>query len=197
MSLYKIDLEMLKSWLFEILSEKRYRHTLGVMESAEYLSMLYGADSRKALLAALFHDCAKEMKGTEIVALCKEDGFLPDEIMLMYPDKLLHSFAGSVIAKNRFGINDAEILDAIRYHTTGRPDLTLLDKIIFMADYIEPNRILEGLEELRLLTYANLDLSMIKGLDLSIQYILEKKSLIHPMTVEARNYLVKKYIYNV
>ena len=117
----------------------RYIHTLGVEYTSVCLAMKYGANLEAAELAGLLHDCAKELPGKKLIQICrlKRRKSFKNGIS---KSVLLHGKAGACLAKDKFGVDDEDILNAIRYHTTGRPKMTLIEKIVFVADYIEPNR---------------------------------------------------------
>ena len=136
-----LSVEMMQEKLQSALSVKRYIHTMGVSEEAVKLAEIYGTptDCEKAKVAGLLHDCAKDYPQTLRERFCKEYKIKTDEIMEKQPD-LIHPFLGAEVAKREYQIQDEEILNAIRYHTTGRANMTLLEKIIFIADYIEPHR---------------------------------------------------------
>ena len=158
------------------LKPHRMEHTAYVVETAISLAQRFGADAHKARLAALLHDCAK---------------YLPDEILLSYADTnppmlpILHAAAGADYAKNIYGVDDPEILQAIRLHTTGDENMSLLDKIIYLADMIEPSRTFDGVDEIR--SASSLDEMMRLALLRSIWYIKERGNPIHPATLRALN----------
>ena len=130
--------EMYKA-IKEKMSEKRFKHVLGVVDTAKMLANLYDEDVEKAQIASILHDCAKEYTREEMERLCTYYGYESSDNMSKEP-ALLHSKIGSILANATYGVNDEYVLDAIKYHTTGRKDMTMLDKIIFIADYIEPSR---------------------------------------------------------
>lgn len=176
--------------LQERLSSKRYQHSLGVAEEAVRLAKHYGADEEKAYLAGLVHDCAKEIPGEKTVTLLREKyGVTPDAIALRTP-KILHGALGACIAQSEFHIDDPEILDAIRYHTTGKANMSLLSKIIYIADYIEPGRNYPDVDKLRKMTYEDIDRAMLFGIDFTIGKLIETGIVIHPDTLHCRNDLL-------
>lgn len=180
-----LDYKTMQSKLQSALSMKRYVHTMGVVDEAIKLATLYGQDIEKAKIAALLHDCAKDYPDNMKIRLCKEFHVDIDNIMKTQID-LVHSFLGAKIAKREYNVNDKDILEAIRYHTTGKKDMTMLDKIIFIADYIEPSRKqFEELDEIRQLAYTDIDKAVKLGLESTIKYIQEKGELLHPLTLEA------------
>lgn len=184
----------IKKYLENALSEKRFKHSLGVAEEAERLADKYGADKKKAYLAGLVHDVAKEIDTDSARNMLKDRfGIRVDPVTYNVP-KLLHAPLGACLAQTEFGIFDAEILDAVKYHTTAKADMSLLTKIIYMADYIELNRDFNGVEELRKQAYQDLDEAIITGLDYTISELLSDGKMFHPDTVHARNYLILQKI---
>lgn len=182
-----INIEEMKEKLQSAMQIKRYIHTLGVEGEAMKLAEIYGTkqDKQKAQIAGLLHDCAKDFPKDLQKRLCKEYKLkLDEETMQSAP--LIHAPLGAEVAKREYQITDMEILDAIRYHTTGKPNMTLLEKIIYIADYIEPNREkFEGLEEARRLAYLDLDLAMEFILQETIDYVAVKGRKPHPASKEA------------
>lgn len=173
------------------LTEERFAHTMGVADTAESLALRYGCDVNKARLAALCHDCAKNIDHQEMKKLCRKYAIRLDSVSKHEP-KLLHAYVGAYLSKDVFGIDDDEIFDAIYYHTTGKKNMSLLCKIIFLADMIEPGRKnLQFLEEIRRTAYIDLDKAIIMEIDSTITYIIGKKRLLHPDTIKARNYLME------
>ncbi len=170
--------------------EKRYRHSLGVEKTARELSLRYDYDEEKAALAGLMHDCGKLKDSELILKLANEFGIIQDDIMISNP-ALVHGPLGSVLAREVYGIHDEEILEAISCHTTGKVDMNLLDKIIYVSDYIEPNRSFEGLDEIRRIAFNDIDKALLITLNNTIKYVLDRGQLLHLDTVKARNYLIK------
>lgn len=181
--------EEILEYLKENLKESRYEHTLGVVKTAKALAKINGVEEEKAELAALIHDSAKNMHIISMKKMLEENFEQIDYIEEKTP-QLLHGKVAAIIGKNIMGIEDEEVLSAAAYHTTGKGNMTLLEKIIYIADYIEPNRVYPGVEELRKLTFEDLDKGVIVGLNNTINYILKQGGLIHPNTIEARNYLI-------
>ena len=179
------------SYIKEKLPNKRYEHVLGVKASAVKLAERYGEDMEKAAIAALIHDCAKKMKDEELIAIVEKAGYSPDWVEEISP-QLLHGMAAAIIAKDQMDVEDTDILDAVTYHTTGRAEMSLLEKIIYIADYIEPSRDFPGVKELRKTAFEDLDKAMLMSLENTIKYIIEKKQLLHTNTVDARNSLLVK-----
>lgn len=179
----------IKAYLKNNLKESRYKHTLGVVETAIRLSDIYNCSKEKAIYAALIHDVAKYENDERLIAICTGNGYKISTIEKKSP-YLLHGLAGSIIAKEKMGINDEDILNAAIYHTTGRENMTLLEKIIYIADCIEPNRVFPGVEELRIITFDNLDDGILRSLDDNIKFIIDRGLLLHENTIKARNYLI-------
>lgn len=153
------------------LKPSRYRHTLGVVKTAGKLAEIHGCDTRKAEMAALLHDCAKYLDDDTKIAMCREYGVEITETELLNPT-LLHAKCGAITAREEYGIRDEEILHAIQVHTTGAPAMNLLDKIIFVADYIEPGRDqAPHLKELRKLAGENIDQVTFRIMEDTVNYL--------------------------
>ena len=166
------------------LSPKRFTHTVGVISEAERLAIYYKQDIEKARIAALLHDCAKEYSADKKRALCRLWGIQLDEVLETGID-LTHSLLGAESAKRDFNIHDPEILQAIRYHTTGHKDMTMLDKIIALADYIEPYRANWGpTNEMRRLALKDINQALILGTEYTMQEEQELGRPIHPWSRE-------------
>jgi len=183
--------EKIKEYLITNLKKSRYEHSLGVKNTAIKLALRYGEDSFKASIAGIVHDCAKNMNQDEIVELFKENGYEFDHTYQNSPE-LLHGLAGAIVARNIMGIQDEDIFNAITYHTTARENMSLLEKIIYIADYIEPSRNFPGIQELRKVANENLEEALILSLSNTICYVTNKGKLLHVDTVRARNYLINK-----
>jgi len=174
--------------LQSVLSIERYIHTLGVVKVSKKLAVRYGADVEKAALAALLHDCAKDFPENMKRRFAKEYHVTIDEYMDKKID-LVHSFLGAEVAKRDFGVEDEEILDAIRYHTTGKPEMSLLAKIIFTADFIEPNRKkIDNLEMIREVSFEDIDRAVKLILMNTIEFIRQSEKVFHPLSLEALEY---------
>ncbi|MDD4689174.1 MAG: bis(5'-nucleosyl)-tetraphosphatase (symmetrical) YqeK [Eubacteriales bacterium] len=179
-------------FLKENLIESRFTHTMGVCGESMRLAEHYGVDINRAELAALMHDCLKNKTDQELISIAQELGVKLDEIQLSN-GKLLHAPVGAAFAKEYFNIEDSEIIDAVVYHTTGKADMTLLEKIIYLADYIEPNRQeFDGLSTLRDLAYTDIDKAVLSALETSAEYVESKGSILHPDTIAALNWLKDK-----
>ncbi|WP_082096566.1 bis(5'-nucleosyl)-tetraphosphatase (symmetrical) YqeK [Paenibacillus wulumuqiensis] len=170
--------------------EKRWRHTEGVMQSAVVLARRYGADPDKADLAAILHDVAKYWPSDRQEQLLR-DKALNDELLL-YDKPLWHAEIGAYVAETEYGIEDTEILNAIRYHTSGRVGMTTLEKVICLADYIEPGRDFPGVDHIRRLAETSLEAGLVAGFDSTINLLLARRQVIYPLTVLSRNDLVKQ-----
>lgn len=174
------------------LDHDRYEHTIGVMHTATCLAMRYEEDMDRALLAGLLHDCAKCIPAEEKIKMCKKNHIEIAEAEKDNPG-LLHAKLGAFLAKEKYGITDESILRAIRFHTTGCPEMTLLDKIIYIADYIEAGRKpLPNLAEVRKLAFCDLDACLYRILEDSLVYLKSKGSVVDPMT--EKTYLYYKSI---
>lgn len=169
--------------------DKRWKHTLGVMESAVKLAQRYGADPQRAETAAILHDVAKYWPVERMREIIEQNGLSAE--LLKYDKQLWHAEVGAYTAKHDYGIQDSEVLDAIRYHTSGRENMGLLERIVCLADYIEPGRDFPGVEEIRRLAKVSLEQGLIAGLDSTIRVLLEKRRVVFPLTVLARNDLVR------
>jgi len=173
------------------ISSKRYLHSVNVSNTAVQLAEAYGSDVNKARVAGLVHDCARELNKDFLLNCLAAEGIAADELTLGLKE-LLHGPAAVHICRGVFGIVDEEILGAVRYHTTGRENMSLLEKIIYLADCIEPSRSFDGVEKLRGLAFENLDEALLMALNSSIQYIMARDGLIHVDTVLSRNYVLKE-----
>lgn len=171
--------------------EKRWRHTEGVMQSAVELANRYGADPVKADLAALLHDVVKYWPTDRMERIIRDQGM--PELLLHHDKSLWHAPVGAYIAEHEYGVTDPEILDAIRYHTSGREGMSLMDKIICLADYIEPGRDFPGVDRIRKLAESSLEEALIAGFDSTISFLLEKNKIIFPTTILARNSLIEEW----
>lgn len=173
------------------ISPKRFAHIEGVVKAAAALAIHYGAPVEKAKLAALLHDCAKESPVEDMKRkLRQEDALYNDEHFLQFLP-LLHGPAGAIMSQKEFGIYDEEILEAIRVHTTGKRNMSLLDKIIFLADYIEETRDFPGVDKLRKKAFKNLNKAMLLGYDQTIEHLLDQKLPIYEGTITGRNDILK------
>ncbi len=183
------DIASIRKELEKILSSKRYAHTLGVAYTAAALSMAHGEPIESAMTAGLLHDCAKSMHGSELVAICEKAHLNVTAVERSNPTALLHAKAGAYLAQHKYGVTDDDILNAIRYHTTGRPDMSKLEKILYIADYIEPNRKqLAELDLIRRIAFHDLDRTMEKILANSLAYLRTTDGQLDDMTIKTYNY---------
>jgi len=174
----------------ERLSCSRYEHSLGVARTARELAKLYGADEDKAFLTGILHDYAKELSDQELLQLGIKHNLIVDQAEIKQP-QLLHGPVGAVLIKEELGIEDNEILTAVRYHTTGCSGMDKLSQIIYIADYIEPNRKFPEVDSLRKIAYANLTEGVLAGLNSTIKYVVDNHQLLHILSVEARNWMLQ------
>lgn len=174
----------------EQMTEHRYVHTIGVMETAITLANRFHGDAIKAEIAAIFHDYAKFRPKNEMKRLIIEQNMQQE--LLSYHPELWHAPVGAYLVQTEVGIEDVEVLNAIKYHTSGRKNMTLLEKIVYLADYIEPGRHFPGVEEVREMAKKDLDCAVIKAMQNTIQFLMKKNQPIYPDTFEAYNDLVMK-----
>ena len=172
------------------MSEQRFKHVLGVEETAVALAKKYGASPEKASIAALTHDYAKERPDEEFKMVIVRDGFDPE--LLNYNNAIWHGLVGASFVERELGIADAEILPAIRVHTTGAAKMSLLDKIIYVADYIEPGRDFPGVQDARAIAWADLDEAVAFETKHTLAHLLAQEQQIYPKTIETYNYWVAK-----
>ncbi len=182
------DLKELRKAMKEVQTSKRFEHTKGVEYICAALAMRYGASMEDALIAGLLHDCAKCLTDDKLLSICEKHG-----LIITAAEKkqlfLLHSKAGACLAEHKYGITNQDILNAIRSHTTGRPEMSLLEKIVFVADYIEPGRKeAANLSDIRKLAFEDLDRTVLKILEDTLKYLEESGSEIDPRTCETWEY---------
>ena len=190
MSYTKIDMESLFRWLKDNLSEKRYIHSIGTAECARDLAIKFGLDSEKAYMAGLLHDCAKCFSNEKLLEIINNNLNVQKIELMNY--KTLHAPVSAYIAKNNFGVEDNEILSAIRWHTLGKIDMTDFEKIIFLADKIEPKtRDKDYLEEVRdyLKEENGLNKAMLKCYKETIKSLVKRDLKICPVTIDIYNNL--------
>lgn len=168
------------------LSAHRLQHSLDVAAEARTLAPLYGVDPEKAYAIGLLHDYAKGMSGSALLALAEEHGLLEDETERQVPD-LLHAPVGAYLLETELGIEDPEFLQAVRVHTLGSMDMSIMDKIIYLADTFEPGRDYPGVERIKCIAGRDLDQAMLLAMDATIRYCLEKGRILHPRTIMVRN----------
>lgn len=189
-----MTIEEMRALLQQSLKPKRYEHSLRVYETALKMAKHYRAEEQKVALAALLHDCGRQVSKEESVDKAREMGIPVDPVEEAQPI-LLHAKLGVYYAIHKYGVdaNDKEVLDAIRYHSTGTADMTDTAKIVFLADLIEPGRDFEGVEAIRKASFQDLDRGMLLSYDNTIRYLLEDGLLIHPDAIAGYNQLAAKY----
>ncbi len=179
----KPDFDWLRGKAYAMLKPKRIPHVAGCEQEAVKLAHRWGADEEIAAEAGILHDITKKLLLPDQLILCEKYGIINDTFEEENV-KLLHSKTGAAVARDLFNVSD-EVYEAIRWHTTGKPDMSLMEKIIYMADYIEPNRDFPGVEELRKLAYGDLDEAMALGLEMSLEDIRSYGNEPYIVTVEA------------
>ena len=186
------DLAKLRKEMEKKLESNRYEHTLSVAYTAANLAAVHGEDVQKALAAGILHDCAKCLSHKKQLALCDKYHVQLSRMETEENSPLLHAKTGSILAREEYGIEDEDILNAISFHTTGRPQMSVLEKIIYIADYIEPGRRhmkrfgdgapMERLQQIRQMAYRNLDETLCNILSDTLDYLQSKGSKVDPMT---------------
>lgn len=177
-----MNLEAIENELAQVLKKGRFKHTIGVMYTAGSIAMRYDEDIQTAMLAGLLHDCGKYCSEEEQIALCKEYGIELTEHELEVP-ALIHAKLGAYLAKEKYHAEDDAVYQAILYHTTGRPDMTMLEKIIYLADYIEPYRKqIPGLDEIRKMTFIDINEAVRLCAENTLKYLKYSGRPVDPMT---------------
>ena len=170
------------------LPAKRFEHSVGVEYTAGTMAFMYGVDIEKAMIAGLLHDCAKYVPNDKKIRKCEKRGIYISNAEYKNPD-LLHAKLSAVYAKEKYDVTDEDILSAIACHTTGKPAMTTLDKIIYIADFIEPNRdILPEMDIIRKEAYTDLDACLLHILRKSMNYLCKKGAVVDPITKETFDY---------
>lgn len=192
------DIAKLRKEMEKTLEPKRYEHTLSVAYTAANLAVVHGVDVEKALVAGILHDCAKCLSHKKQISLCIKNHVQLTELEAAEDSPLLHAKSGSILAREEYGITDEEILHAICYHTTGRPHMTPLEKIIYIADYMEPGRRhmkrlgegapMERLTRIRQMAYRDLDETLCNILADSLTYLQQKGGKVDSMTQRTYEY---------
>lgn len=194
MELNKLNYKDIEYKLEEMLPERRLKHSMNVSQCAVKLSEIYSYDMEKAKLAGLIHDCAKYFNDDQV-----EDSIKKFNIELDSLEEnnisLSHSVIGSYVIQETFNIKDEDIINAVRYHTTGRENMSILEKIIYMADLIEEGRKFPLVDKLRELAYnGSLDEALLLSFNNTIKFVMDNNQLIHPRTVSARNYILREIL---
>ena len=182
-----LTMEELEAEVIALLNPNRVAHVLGCRDCAIELARLYGENEVDAARAGLLHDITKAIDGPLQLTLCAEYGMILDTFSRSFP-KTLHALTGSLVARRIFGENE-NVVSAICHHTTGRADMTLLEKIIYIADYVERNRDFPGVEEMRRLAYTDLDAAVLMGLESAVAHVKRQGQALAPATIEALEYL--------
>ena len=189
MSINCTDRKALEEFMVSHLKESRYRHSLGVEEMAVRLAKLHGADEEKAAFAGRYHDIAKNLSIDEMNALIEKYG-LPERYL--NNNALAHSKVGAAILEHRFGVDDEDILNSVRFHTTARRGMSLLEELIFVADVVEDNRTYSDLEYYQQLAYRDLDRACLEILEYTIGDLTSRGREIDSDTTEARDWVTTK-----
>lgn len=183
-----VELKKIRKAMEKTLDSKRYEHTLGVEYTAAALAMRYGASIKSAQIAGLLHDCAKCMSDDKRLSICEKHNICISEYERRNPS-LLHAKVGSFLAMEEYDVTDLDVIHAILNHTTGRPGMTLLEKIVFVADYIEPGRDkAANLSEIRQMAFVDLDAAMLRILEDTLKYLEIKGDETDPMTRKTYDY---------
>ena len=182
-----LPMEKLESVVIRLLNPNRVAHVLGCRDTAVELAKRWGADENDAARAGILHDITKALDGPLQLTLCREYGTILDEFGYKYP-KTLHALTGSLVAERIFGESSA-VVSAICHHTTGKADMTLLEKIIYVADYMEPCRNFPGVEKLRELAFADIDAALKLGLEMTLEHLKNLGDEVSPASREALEFL--------
>lgn len=191
--MYRIEeMQRIRNDLKQKLDPHRYEHTLGVSFTSAALAMAHGGDILQAQMAGLLHDCAKRFPETVLIEKCKKHG-VPLSAEELAAPAVIHAKYGRYLAQHKYGITDEDVLNAIAYHTTGRPGMSRLEKIVFIADYIEPLRDkAHDLPKMRALAFQDLDACMRAILSDTVTYLKQKGASIDPATLSALDYFQKE-----
>ena len=182
------EISALQDKMKKVLKESRFRHTVSVAHTAAALAMVHDASLFKALVAGMLHDCAKCYSDEELLSKCQKNGLPVSSVEEQNPS-LLHAAYGAYLAQKKYAVTDPEILSAIKWHTTGKPEMTLLDKIVFTADYIEPYRNhSEKLPYIRGLAFQDINRAMVVMLAETLDYLVKKGVPIDAMTKNTYHY---------
>lgn len=185
-----LPFEELKRESLRLHKKKRVAHVIGCSETARELALIHGADPVDAERAGILHDVTKALTGADQLRLCERYGIIISEFDRNHT-KLLHAVTGAAVAKYVFGENEA-VCQAIRWHTSGRANMTTLEKIIYIADYMEPNRDFPGVEKLRELAHTDLDAALLMGLQMAADHLREQGAEMCPSSVEAIEFLTRE-----
>ena len=180
-----------KKIIRELMGDYRYEHSVNVADEAVALAELYGGDAEKAYTAGILHDVTKELPNDKQLQIINDGGIILDDVQKQAP-KLWHAISGSVYIQTELGITDSDIINAIRYHTTGRANMSLLEKIIYIADYTAKGRDYNGVEVMRELSRKSLEDAMIFSYQFTINKLSSLESAIHPDEIYGYNDIVLK-----
>jgi predicted HD superfamily hydrolase involved in NAD metabolism len=186
-----LDRKSIRRKLSKLLDEERLKHSENVEKIAVDLAKVWGEPKEKAGIAGLLHDCSRWMKPKQMLDEAKKQGVVFGEIEVKEP-KLLHAKLSAHIARDDFGIDDIKILTAIERHTTGAPGMSTLDKIIYLADHIEPARDFKGIDDLRVLAYKDLDRAIVQSTSSMIEALMARGLPIYGGTIDTRNYYLNR-----
>ncbi len=187
LDLKRLTVEELRPIALSYLKPKRIPHVLGTEKTAAALAEKYGADIHKSRVAALLHDSTKRLSMEEQLVMCEHYRIALDELE-QKALKLLHAKTGAALARDVYGVDD-DVYNAILWHTTGKPDMTLLEKVIYLADFIEPSRDFDGVDALRAAVWEDLDKGLEMGLAMTVEEMTEMGNPVHRNTLEALDYL--------
>lgn len=176
--------------LAKYISEKRIIHSIGVSKTADQLADKYDTDKQKAIIAGILHDCARDIPDKKLLQMAADFGIVVNDFVIKNEPALLHAAVGAKLAEKEFYINDREIIEAIEYHTTGRANMGILEKIIFLADCIEPGRAYPGVEELRCLAFTDLNEALLLAFNQEISHLLSNDKLVHTESIKGRSSLI-------
>lgn len=189
-----IDITKIRKAMEKSLDSKRFEHTLGVAYTAAALAMCNDVDTEAAIVAGMLHDCAKCLSNDKKISMCEKRNIKISEVERRNPS-LLHAKLGSFIAMEEYHVEDIDVINAIMNHTTGRPDMSVLEKIIFVSDYIEPGRNkAKNLDSIRKLAFHDLDQALLKILQDTLEYLTDSEDEIDDMTQKTYDFYSKAVI---
>lgn len=184
----KMTYQQAEDMVRRTLSPKRFQHTMNVKKLAVRMAQHYGVDTEKAALAAILHDSAKELPRTELLQIMQDNAIIKKGTQNR-PEPVWHGICAAILAKTQWNVQDEEILSAIACHTTGKENMSKLDKILFLADMTSAERDYPGVEELRSLEMQNLDKAMIQALKMTISFVEQKNAIADPESAKALAWL--------
>jgi len=180
-----MNIKYIDKLLRENLTKDRYIHSLYTAIEAKNLAKVYNVDTKKAYIAGLLHDCAKSLNKKQMQALLKNKGFSKE---FLNCKTIMHAPAGAILAKTIYKIDDSEMLSAIEYHCYAKANMTMLEKIVFVADKIEKTRKYKGVEQLREIAYRDIDKALLISLNYTINKVTSTKGFLYSKTVDAQKY---------